>query len=115
MNYPRDGTPAHPNTPNLDSFIRSGVLFDNFYTTPMCAQSRAALLTGRSYPKTGTMLVSGGTQATAVTAVSMQAVQQPTAAAQQLQCSRATVAAGNLLASICKHLMVMGKQHVAEQ
>lgn len=60
MLYPRDGTPAHPNTPNLDSFIRNGVLFDNFYTTPMCAQSRAALLTGRSYPKTGTMLVSGG-------------------------------------------------------
>jgi arylsulfatase A-like enzyme len=65
MNYPRDGTPAHPNTPNLDSFIRSGVLFDNFYTTPMCAQSRAALLTGRSYPKTGTMLVSGGAAAAA--------------------------------------------------
>ncbi|WIA17445.1 hypothetical protein OEZ85_014292 [Tetradesmus obliquus] len=52
--------PRYVNTPNLDRFIRNGTLFDNFYVTPQCAQSRAALLTGRYPPRAGTMLVHGG-------------------------------------------------------
>eukprot|EP00883_Tetradesmus_obliquus_P016500 jgi/Sobl393_1/970/SZX72794.1 len=52
--------PAYVNTPNLDRFIRNATLFDNFYTAPQCAQTRAAVLTGRSYQRTGTMLVNGG-------------------------------------------------------
>lgn len=47
-------------TPNLDRFLGRATTFDNFYVTPMCSQSRAALLTGREYPKSGTMLVHGG-------------------------------------------------------
>lgn len=33
---------------------------DNFYLTPMCSQTRAQLLTGREFPKTGTLLINGG-------------------------------------------------------
>lgn len=53
-------TPKFVNTPNIDKFLKRSTKFDNFYVTPMCAQSRAELMTGRAYPKTGTMLVSGG-------------------------------------------------------
>jgi arylsulfatase A-like enzyme len=52
--------PDYVNTPNLDKFIKGGTFFTNFYVTPQCAQTRAALLTGRQYPKTGTMLVHAG-------------------------------------------------------
>uniref|UniRef100_A0A383VL27 Sulfatase N-terminal domain-containing protein n=1 Tax=Tetradesmus obliquus TaxID=3088 RepID=A0A383VL27_TETOB len=52
--------PKYVNTPNIDKFIRGGTLFDNFYVTPQCAQTRAELLTGRKYARTGTMLVHGG-------------------------------------------------------
>lgn len=34
-------------TPNLDRLARTGVRMSNFYTTPRCSPSRAALLTGR--------------------------------------------------------------------
>lgn len=43
-------------------FIKGATLFDNFYTTPQCAQTRAAVLTGRHHVRTGTMLVSSGEQ-----------------------------------------------------
>jgi hypothetical protein len=49
-------------------FIRGGTLFDNFYVTPQCAQTRAELLTGRSYARSGTMLVHGGEPAAAAAA-----------------------------------------------
>lgn len=52
--------PAYVHTPNLDRFMRKATRFDNFYVTPQCAQSRAALLTGRMPARTGTMLVHGG-------------------------------------------------------
>lgn len=52
--------PDFVNTPNLDNFIRSATLFDNFYTSPQCAPSRAMILTGRDYPRTGTLLVNAG-------------------------------------------------------
>ncbi len=35
------------NTPNLDSLARNGVYFETCWATPMCAPSRAELLTGR--------------------------------------------------------------------
>lgn len=55
-----DGTrPRWIHTPNLDKFVRSGTEFANFYVAPQCAQSRAQLLTGRNYPKTGTLEING--------------------------------------------------------
>lgn len=44
----------------LRRFIMQGTEFDNFYVAPMCSQSRAALLTGRDFARTGTMLINGG-------------------------------------------------------
>jgi arylsulfatase A-like enzyme len=40
-------------------FIQEGTFFDNYYVTPQCAQSRAAMLTGRYSARVGTMLVNG--------------------------------------------------------
>lgn len=54
------GKPTWVNTPNIDKFMQHATEFDNFYVTPMCSQSRAALLTGRDYARTGTMLINGG-------------------------------------------------------
>jgi arylsulfatase A-like enzyme len=51
---------AHYVLHNGCRFIRNGMLFDNFYTAPLCAQTRAMVLTGRSYQRTGSMLVNGG-------------------------------------------------------
>ncbi|KAF6254409.1 alkaline-phosphatase-like protein [Scenedesmus sp. NREL 46B-D3] len=45
--------PSYVKTPNLDRFMRRALRFDNFYVTPQCAQSRAALLTGRSSARVG--------------------------------------------------------------
>lgn len=36
-------------TPNLDKLAKGGVIFEQFYTQPMCTPTRAALMTGR-YP-----------------------------------------------------------------
>ncbi|KAF6264392.1 alkaline-phosphatase-like protein [Scenedesmus sp. NREL 46B-D3] len=51
--------PKYVSTPNLDRFIQDSTFFDNFYVTPQCAQSRAAMLTGRYPARVGTMLVNG--------------------------------------------------------
>jgi arylsulfatase A-like enzyme len=47
-------------TPNLERLARQSTEFSNFYVEPMCSQTRATLLTGRDYPKTGTLLINGG-------------------------------------------------------
>jgi len=36
------------NTPNIDVLSRKGVIFSNFYTSPLCAPTRAMLLSGNS-------------------------------------------------------------------
>ncbi|KUO62170.1 hypothetical protein APF79_04150 [bacterium BRH_c32] len=41
------------NTPALDELSHSGVKFNNFYVSPLCAPSRASLLTGRYHLRTG--------------------------------------------------------------
>ncbi len=41
------------NTPNIDRLAASGADFDWFYVTPLCAPTRAEILTGRSFPRTG--------------------------------------------------------------
>jgi len=47
-------------TPHLDSLAAQSVQFSNFYVAPVCAPSRAALLTGRHYMRTGVTHVHGG-------------------------------------------------------
>jgi arylsulfatase A-like enzyme len=40
-------------TPHIDSLARDGMRFENFYVCPVCAPTRASLLTGRYYYRTG--------------------------------------------------------------
>ena len=47
-------------TPNLDQLAGESVRFDNFYLSSVCAPSRAALLTGRNFLRTGVSGVHGG-------------------------------------------------------
>ena len=47
-------------TPNVDSLVRDGALFQRFYVCPMCAPTRAEFLTGRYHPRTGVHNVSSG-------------------------------------------------------
>ncbi len=44
-------------TPVLDSFARQSVRFRRFYVSPVCAPTRASLLTGRYHLRTGTSWV----------------------------------------------------------
>mgnify|MGYP001073359781 CR=1 FL=1 len=48
------------NTPHLDDFANNGRQFENFYVNPVCAPTRASLLTGRHFLKTGVSHVHGG-------------------------------------------------------
>lgn len=48
------------NTPVLDSLAVSGTRLDRFFVSPVCAPTRASLLTGRYHPRTGVMGVSRG-------------------------------------------------------
>lgn len=48
------------NTPVLDQFARESARFDRFYVSPLCAPTRASLLTGRYHLRTGTVSVSQG-------------------------------------------------------
>ncbi len=47
-------------TPNLDRLAREGVRFQNFYVSPVCAPTRASLLTGRYAQRTGVRSVTNG-------------------------------------------------------
>ncbi len=47
-------------TPNIDSLAAAGVTLDRFFVCPLCAPTRAELLTGRYYPRTGVYGVSAG-------------------------------------------------------
>lgn len=40
-------------TPHLDRLAKEGVFFENFYVSPVCAPTRASLLTGRYHQRTG--------------------------------------------------------------
>jgi arylsulfatase A len=48
------------NAPVLDKFARESARFDRFYVSPLCAPTRASLLTGRYHLRTGTVSVSQG-------------------------------------------------------
>ncbi|MDF9800701.1 arylsulfatase A-like enzyme [Catalinimonas alkaloidigena] len=47
-------------TPVLDNFAKEGVRLDRFFVSPVCAPTRASLLTGRYHLRTGTSWVTGG-------------------------------------------------------
>ncbi|QKZ12659.1 arylsulfatase [Spirosoma sp. KUDC1026] len=47
-------------TPNLDRLAHSGAQFDRFFVSPLCAPTRASLLTGRYHLRTGTVSVTQG-------------------------------------------------------
>ncbi|MDD2382128.1 MAG: sulfatase-like hydrolase/transferase, partial [Mariniphaga sp.] len=47
-------------TPAINSFAAESVSFDRFYVSPVCAPTRATLLTGRYYLRTGVTGVTGG-------------------------------------------------------
>jgi arylsulfatase A-like enzyme len=47
-------------TPNIDRLARSGAQFDRFFVSPLCAPTRASLLTGRYHLRTGTVSVTQG-------------------------------------------------------
>lgn len=49
-------------TPNLDSLASSAVRFEKFYVSPVCAPTRASLLTGRYHLATGTSWVTHRTE-----------------------------------------------------
>lgn len=56
----RNDGPPHLATPHLDALARSGAQAERFFVSPLCAPTRASLLTGRYHPRTGTTSVSGG-------------------------------------------------------
>ena len=43
----------HVKTPNIDAFASESVRFNNFYVSPVCAPTRASLMTGRYSLRTG--------------------------------------------------------------
>lgn len=47
-------------TPTLDNLARSGIQFTDFYVNSVCAPTRASLLTGRHFLRTGVSHVHGG-------------------------------------------------------
>ncbi len=49
-------------TPHIDKMAREGARFDRFYVSPLCALTRAGLLTGRCNLRTGTAGVTRGVE-----------------------------------------------------
>lgn len=47
-------------TPNMDRLAQQGASFEHFYVSPLCAPTRASLLTGRYHLSTGVVSVSKG-------------------------------------------------------
>ncbi len=50
----------HVRTPHLDRFGREGIQLTRFYVAPVCAPTRASLLTGRYHYRTGVLHTSRG-------------------------------------------------------
>jgi len=48
------------NTPHIDALAQNGVSFTNFFVQPVCSPTRAELLTGRHFPRTGVYSTSAG-------------------------------------------------------
>ncbi len=50
----------HLKTPNLDQFARDGIQLDRFYCSPVCAPTRASLMSGRYHYRSGVIHTSRG-------------------------------------------------------
>ena len=50
----------HLRTPNLDRLASESVQFERFYVSPVCTPTRASLMTGRWWPRTGVSSVTHG-------------------------------------------------------
>lgn len=50
----------HLQTPNVDRFGQDGIQFTRFYVSPVCAPTRASLMTGRYHYRTGVIHTSRG-------------------------------------------------------
>ncbi|APQ19209.1 N-acetylgalactosamine 6-sulfate sulfatase [Maribacter hydrothermalis] len=48
------------NTPNIDALKTNGASFNNFYVQPVCSPTRAEILTGRYFTRTGVYETSSG-------------------------------------------------------
>ncbi len=51
---------ANLHTPNIDAIAHNGISFHNFYVQPVCSPTRAELLTGRYFPRSGVYSTSEG-------------------------------------------------------
>ncbi|MCK5463247.1 MAG: sulfatase-like hydrolase/transferase, partial [Bacteroidales bacterium] len=62
VGYPEIGINGNElvKTPNLDHFASEGIQFNRFYSNPLCAPTRASLMTGRYYYRTGVIHTSRG-------------------------------------------------------
>jgi len=62
VGYPEIGINGNElvKTPNLDNFAREGTRFGRFYSNPLCAPTRASLMTGRYHYRTGVLHTSRG-------------------------------------------------------
>jgi arylsulfatase A-like enzyme len=62
VGYPEIGINGNElvKTPNLDHFASEGIRFSRFYSNPLCAPTRASLMTGRYYYRTGVIHTSRG-------------------------------------------------------
>ena len=58
-------------TPNLNKIASEGIQFDRFYVAPMCAPTRASLLTGRYNLRCGTSWVGRRTEMLALNEVTI--------------------------------------------
>lgn len=48
------------NTPHIDAIAENGTSFQNFYVQPVCSPTRAEMLTGRYFPRSGVYATSEG-------------------------------------------------------
>lgn len=67
----------HLKTPHLDEFQSKSVSFEHFYVSPVCAPTRASLLTGQYHQRTGVESVTNGFESMRPEAVTIAELLQP--------------------------------------
>ncbi len=67
----------HVKTPHLDSLAARSVSFEHFYVSPVCAPTRASLLTGRYPQRSGVYSVTNGFESMAPEAITLGEFLQP--------------------------------------